>query len=62
MRVILLTQPGSDIDEVADTVKDELLEGPKGKAFNRELSMSYFLSNSVRMLLGVMLVQTSITL
>lgn len=44
------TQPGSDIDEVADTVKDEMLEGPRGQAFNRELSMSYFLSNSVRVL------------
>lgn len=34
---------------MAGTVKDQLLEGPKGKAFNRELSMSYFLSNTVRM-------------
>ncbi len=24
------------------------MEGPKGRAFTRELSMSYFLSNTVR--------------
>lgn len=41
-------QPGADIDEAAETVKDQLLEGPKGHVFlNREMSMNNFLSTSV---------------
>ena len=40
-------QPGADIDEAAGTIKERLMEGPQGKAFSRDLNMSYFLSNTV---------------
>jgi len=41
-------QPGSDIDDAANTIKEKFGDdGPGAKAFNASISMRNFLSNSV---------------
>ena len=47
MLLYFFVRPGDDIDEAVGSIKERLLEGPGGKSFNRELNMSYFLSNTL---------------
>jgi hypothetical protein len=45
----LFVRPGADIDEAADSLKDQLNDGVKPTAFNPNmLSMRNFLNNTVR--------------